>query len=115
VTDRKLLIDTNVFIGLEDQREVAPEFAQLLQLCNQHSVHVFVHEAAFADIARDTNIPRRNVSVSKIRKFQQLKNVRQPSRAVLEQRFGATPRPNDWVDVALLACSPYRSRGFPRH
>jgi ribosomal protein S18 acetylase RimI-like enzyme len=102
VTDRKLLIDTNVFIGLEDQREVAPEFAQLLQLCNQHSVHVFVHEAAFTDIARDTNIPRRNVSVSKIRKFQQLKNVRQPSRAALEQRFGATPRPNDWLDVALL-------------
>jgi ribosomal protein S18 acetylase RimI-like enzyme len=102
VTDRKLLIDTNVFIGLEDQHEVAPEFAQLLQLCNQHSVHVFVHEAAFADIARDTNIPRRNVSVSKIRKFQQLRNVRQPSRAALEQRFGAMPRPNDWVDVALL-------------
>ena len=102
MTDRKLLIDTNVFIGLENQHEVAPEFAQLLQLCNQHSVHVFVHEAAFADIARDTNIPRRNVSVSKIRKFQQLRNVRQPSRAALEQRFGAMPRPNDWVDVALL-------------
>ena len=102
MTDRKLLIDTNVFIGLEDQHEVAPEFAQLLQLCNQHSVHVFVHEAAFADIARDTNIPRRNVSVSKIRKFEQLRNVRQPSRAALEQRFGAMPRPNDWVDVALL-------------
>ena len=47
MTDRKLLIDTNVFIGLEDQREVAPEAAELLHLCNQHSIHVFVHEAAF--------------------------------------------------------------------
>lgn len=102
MTDRKLLIDTNVFIGLEDQREVAPEFAELLQLCNQHSVHVFVHEAALADIARDTNITRRNVSLSKVRKFEQLKNVRQPSRATLEQRFGAMPKPNDLVDVALL-------------
>jgi ribosomal protein S18 acetylase RimI-like enzyme len=102
VTDRKLLIDTNVFIGLEDQREVAPEFAELLQLCNQHSIHVFVHDAALTDIGRDTNIARRNVSLSKLRKFEQLKNVRQPSRAKLEQQFGPMPKPNDVVDVALL-------------
>jgi ribosomal protein S18 acetylase RimI-like enzyme len=102
VTDRKLLIDTNVFIGLEDQREVAPEFAELLQLCNQHSIHVFVHDAAFDDIGRDTNIARRNVSLSKVRKFEQLKNVRQPPRAKLEQQFGPMPKPNDVVDVALL-------------
>ena len=102
MTDRKLLIDTNVFIGLEDQREVAPEFAELLQLCNQHNVHVFVHDAAFDDIGRDTNIARRNVSLSKVRKFELLKNVRQPSRANLEQRFGPMPKPNDVTDVALL-------------
>jgi ribosomal protein S18 acetylase RimI-like enzyme len=102
VTDRKLLIDTNVFIGLEDQHEVLPEFAELLQLCNQHSVHVFVHEAALADIGRDPNIARRDVSLSKVRKFEQLKKVRQPSRSVLEQRFGAMPKPNDVVDVAVL-------------
>lgn len=102
MTDRKLLIDTNVFIGLEDQREVAPQFAELLQLCNQHSIHVFVHDAAFDDIGRDTNIARRNVSLSKVRKFEQLKNVRQPSRSKLEQQFGPMPKPNDVVDVALL-------------
>jgi hypothetical protein len=102
VTDRKLLIDTNVFIGLEDQREVAPEAAELVQLCNQHSIHVFVHEAALADIGRDTDVARRNVSLSKVRKFEQLKNVRQPSRATLEKQFGPMPKPNDVVDVALL-------------
>jgi predicted nucleic acid-binding protein len=102
VTDRKLVIDTNVFIGLEDQREVAPEAAELLHLCNQHSIHVFVHEAALADIQRDTDVARRNVSLTKVRKFEQLKNVRQPPRAKLEQRFGPMPKPNDLVDVALL-------------
>jgi len=102
VTDRKLLIDTNVFIGLEDQREVAPEFAELLQLCNQHVVHVFIHEAAVADIRRDADIARRNVSLSKLKKFEQLKNVRQPPSAALELRFGLMPKPNDVVDVALL-------------
>jgi ribosomal protein S18 acetylase RimI-like enzyme len=61
-----------------------------------------VHDAALTDIGRDTNIARRNVSLSKVRKFEQLKNVKQPSRAKLEQQFGPMPKPNDVVDVALL-------------
>ena len=46
MSGRKLLIDTNVFIGLEDEREVAPEFATLQQLCAQHNVRIFIHERA---------------------------------------------------------------------
>jgi hypothetical protein len=30
MTGRKILIDTNVFIGLEDQKEIAPEFAKMV-------------------------------------------------------------------------------------
>jgi ribosomal protein S18 acetylase RimI-like enzyme len=102
MTGRKLLIDTNVFIGLEDQKEIAPEFAKLLQLCNQHAVRVFVHEAALEDIKRDRDVARRKVSLSKVKKFEQLTNVKQPSSTHLEARFGAMPTPNDVVDVALL-------------
>ncbi len=102
MTDRNLLIDTNVFIGLEDPREVAPEVAELQYLCSHHSIHIFVHEAALADIGRDRDEARRNISLSKVRKFEQLKNVREPPRAMLEQRFGAMVKPNDVVDVALL-------------
>lgn len=102
MSGRKLLIDTNVFIGLEDQKEVAPEFAELLHLCSQHAVRVFVHEAATEDIRRDRDKQRRAVSLSKVRKFEQLTRVSQPSRADLELRFGAMPKPNDVVDVALL-------------
>lgn len=102
MTHRNLLIDTNVFIGLEDPREVAPEVAELQHLCSHHGIHVFVHEAALADIGRDRDIVRRTISLSKVRKFEQLKNVSEPARAVLEQRFGPMPKPNDVVDVALL-------------
>ena len=45
MSGRKLLIDTNVFIGLEDEREVAPEFATLQQLCAQYSVRIFFTSA----------------------------------------------------------------------
>jgi rRNA-processing protein FCF1 len=102
VTGRKLLIDTNVFIGLEDQKEVAPEAAKMLQLCAQHSVHLFVHEAAIEDINRDNDVDRRKVSLSKLKKFEHLKKVKQPSAAKLAARFGAMPKPNDVVDVAVL-------------
>jgi hypothetical protein len=62
MTGRKLLIDTNVFIGLEDQKEIAPEFAKLLQLCIQHAVRVLVHEAALEDIKRDRDVARRSLA-----------------------------------------------------
>ncbi|MGE4048750.1 MAG: GNAT family N-acetyltransferase [Acetobacteraceae bacterium] len=99
---RKLLIDTNVFIGLEDEREVAPEFATLQQLCAQHNVRIFIHERAAEDIARDRDAKRRAISLSKIRKFGKLARVSEPPKADLVTRFGPMPKPNDDVDVALL-------------
>jgi predicted nucleic acid-binding protein len=102
MSGRKLLIDTNVFIGLEDQKEIAPELAKMLQLCHQNAVHVFVHEAALQDIKRDQDVARRKVSLSKVKKFELLTRVKQPSSADLTARFGAMPKPNDVVDVALL-------------
>jgi hypothetical protein len=45
---------------------------------------------------------RGEVSLSKVKKFEQLTNVKQPSSAHLEARFGAMLTPNDVVDVALL-------------
>ncbi len=62
MSGRKILIDTNVFIGLEDQKEVPPNFAKLQQLCGQHSIRVFVHEAAVEDIRRDKDLERRKIS-----------------------------------------------------
>jgi GNAT superfamily N-acetyltransferase len=102
MSGRKLLIDTNVFIGLEDEREVPPDFATLQQLCAQHGVRIFIHERAAEDIGRDRDTKRRAISLSKIRKFEQLKGVSQPPKAELEAKFGTMPKANDEVDVALL-------------
>ena len=65
----KYLIDTNVFIGLEDWQEVSPEFAALTQLAAKHGVGVFVHEVARDDLERDPDLARRRVSLSKVAKF----------------------------------------------
>jgi GNAT superfamily N-acetyltransferase len=102
MSGRKLLIDTNVFIGLEDEREVAPEFATLQALCAQHGVRIFVHERAADDIGRDRTAKRRAISLSKIQKFEQLRRVSEPPKGDLVAKFGPMPKPNDLVDVALL-------------
>jgi polysaccharide deacetylase 2 family uncharacterized protein YibQ len=69
------LIDTNVFIDLEDAAQVPPEFAELVALAQRHGVGVFVHEAAVDDIQRDKNHTRRDVSLSKLKKFNTIKKV----------------------------------------
>jgi hypothetical protein len=96
------LIDTNVFIYLEDAAAVPPEFALLLQLAAKHGVGVFVHEAARDDIARDKDSARRLISLSKVDKFRRIGKVRGLSEADLAQQFGALSKPNDVVDATLL-------------
>lgn len=98
----KYLIDTNVFIGLEDTREVAPEFSSLQQLASRHGVGIFIHEAAKDDIARDKDDSRRRISLSKIAKFQTIAKVRGLTNADLQSQFGTLSRPNDVVDATLL-------------
>ena len=96
------LIDTNVFIGLEDEREVSSDFASLQQLASKHGVRILVHEAARDDIGRDRDARRRQISLSKVAKFQILYKVRGLTTGELAAEFGALPRPNDVVDATLL-------------
>ena len=65
----KVLIDTNVFIGLEDPGQIAPKFADLVRKCGEHGVKLFVHEDATRDIERDRDPLRRDASLSRVRKF----------------------------------------------
>jgi ribosomal protein S18 acetylase RimI-like enzyme len=108
----KLLIDTNVFIGLEDPGLIQPKLADLVRKCSEHGVRVFVHEDAKRDIDRDRNIPRRDASLSRIRKFDLLSGIPLPDRASLEREFGRIGKPNDEVDVALLHALNIRAIDF---
>ena len=96
------LIDTNVFINLEDGREVNPEFSEFLRLAMKHDVNVYVHAAAYDDIGRDRNEKRRKISLSKLKKFPSISKVRDLSAEELENKYGPLNRPNDLVDATLL-------------
>lgn len=101
-TEMKLLIDTNVIIGLEDAGEIKQRFADLVRKCGENSIAIFVHEASKEDISRDKDAARRTSTLSKIAKFQLLKGIATPNDAVLEARYGSIKKANDLVDVKLL-------------
>jgi hypothetical protein len=68
-SEMKLLIDTNIIIGLEDAGEIKERFADLVRKCGERSISVFVHEVSKEDINRDKDKARRAATLSKIAKF----------------------------------------------
>lgn len=102
MSQQSYLIDTNILIGLEDNRSVDPTYAEFSKLAAIHKVDVLVHEAACDDIARDKDALRRKISLSKIEKFQLLAKVKGLTQAELESQFGSIRKPNDLVDATIL-------------
>lgn len=102
MNEPKLLIDTNILIGLEDNREIDSGFSSLQQKCQSNGVQIWVHEASRKDIERDKNNPRKAIIISKIAKFPELSDIPLPNQEVLEATYGKISKPNDYVDVVLL-------------
>ncbi len=59
MSDLKLLIDTNVVLGLEDNRPLDAARAELIRLSSKHGVRLFVDYAVYEDVQRDRDEKRR--------------------------------------------------------
>src|SRR6266478_3296604 len=99
----KLLVDTNVIIGLEDPQHVQKSLADLVRIAAEYNVGLFVDRANYDDVTRDKNVARLSVTLSKLEKFQKLRGIPMPSAAELAARFGTINSENDRSDVRLLA------------
>jgi GNAT superfamily N-acetyltransferase len=108
----KLLIDTNVVIGLEDAQPVEASLAELVRLSSEYAVGLFVDGANYDDVARDKDSARRAVTLSKLAKFQKLRGVPVPDDAKLVARFGALNSENDRSDVRLLVALDAKAIDF---
>jgi GNAT superfamily N-acetyltransferase/predicted nucleic acid-binding protein len=107
-----VLIDTNVVIGLEDPQPIQTSLAELVRLSSEHQVGLFVDGATYDDVARDTNVTRREVTLSKLGKFQRLRSVPIPDTPKLVARFGPINNENDRSDVRLLAALDAKAIDF---
>lgn len=102
MSQQSYLIDTNILIGLEDNRTVEPTYSRFLSLAAKHKVGVYVHEAARDDIARDKNSSRKAISLSKLNKYLLLAKRHGLTNEELEKQFGPLKKHNDVVDATLL-------------
>ena len=112
MNDFKLLIDTNVLIGLEDAQPVQVSLAELVRLSSENAVGLFVDGANFDDVERDRNAARRAVTLSKLAKFPRLRGVPVPADTQLVARFGAINSENDRSDVRLLVALDAKAVDF---
>jgi hypothetical protein len=88
----KFLIDTNIVIGLEDDRPVEVELTDLTRQCSANGVRLFVDAAVDDDIYRDADLARRAVTLSKLEKFERLKGIVYPDDPDLARRYGPINR-----------------------
>jgi ribosomal protein S18 acetylase RimI-like enzyme len=102
MSQQSYLIDTNILIGLEDNRAVEPIYSRFLSLATEHKVDVYVHEAARDDIARDKDNARKAISLSKLKKYVLLAKRHGLTSDELERHFGPLKKHNDIVDATLL-------------
>jgi hypothetical protein len=98
----RFLLDTNILIPIEDNRNTPETYASLLRdlAAKGHTAHV--HEASIADINRDTDAARRSISLSKLQKYPTIRFSRRTDAALI-QEFGEIKRDNDRCDCQLLA------------
>src|ERR1700738_1655457 len=98
----KIIIDTNVIIGLEDAGEVEVALADFVRKAAENDIKIFVHEASKKDIERDKNLARRKSTLSKIAKFPTLRKVATPNVSQLAAKYGPLGKANDVIDATLL-------------
>lgn len=108
----KFLIDTNIVIGLEDNRPVDAGLTELTRRCSASGVRLFVDAAVDDDIRRDRDLARRMVTQSKLEKFERLRGIKYPDDAELARKFGSISSPNDRSDCRLLFCLERKAADF---
>lgn len=103
MTATRFLIDTNIFILLEDTtRPVPTSHAQFCKKCSEKSIQLCLHPASRQDILRDSDILRRISSLSKLEKYASLNDIPQVGQKELETLYGSIKSSNDLVDCTLL-------------
>ena len=75
----RILIDTNILIQLEDNRQIDESFSAFYQFAISNKCAVYYHKACIKDVKRDSNKERQEVTLSKLKKYTQMPDLGTPS------------------------------------
>ena len=100
---KKVLIDTNVFIALEETGRVMDDMhADMLRLCRELHFDLYCHPAQMLDLGRDRQIERRTIQISRLKAYPKLESPPEPSGFDLMELDWRESNDNDKIDNLLL-------------
>ncbi len=97
-----ILIDTNIFIYFEDFKVLDDSYTNLYQICTKFNHNFFVHPASLEDISKDKDKERKNVSLSKITKYNILQDPPLPKHDEIKNLELKESSDNDRIDNLIL-------------
>ena len=78
----------------------------------KHPIQLFLHSGTIEDINRDKNVKRRDITLSKIKKYPLLENIPCPKVSDLEAKYGSIKKNNDLIDVQLIHALKIKAINF---
>jgi predicted nucleic acid-binding protein len=98
----RILIDTNIFIGLEDFSVLNEKLGELDRIHRENDIQLLVHPLVREEIQRDKQQDRKIRALSRVQRYPELENPPDCSERFLN--YGIEDKnPNDRVDNALLS------------
>lgn len=98
----RFILDTNVIIPLEDSSKVLERpLAEFVKASLSSNNELLYHPATIDDINRDNNLERREISLSRLKKYSQFDESAW-SAEELTALFGDIKKINDWCDCRIL-------------
>lgn len=98
----RVIVDTNIIIALEENKLVDETVSSLLALLQSNNVQVLIHPASFLDIERDNDLERRQIKLSKLKRYTQLSSPPDLDRELFENSNVHIGGENDEVDCTIL-------------
>lgn len=97
-----ILIDTNIFIYFEDFKVLDQSYTDLYQICSKFNHDLFLHPASLEDIAKDKNEERKDISLSKLSKYNILEKPPLPKNNEIVNLGLKESSDNDRIDNLIL-------------
>lgn len=99
----RILIDTNIFIYRENHAVISDNLQKLILSLNKKDVKILVHPESIADLKRDQDETRRNISLSKLKTYIILESPPDYKKdSTFLKIVGVPSKINDEIDNAII-------------